>query len=356
MSRFFSTDLKDLNPYIPGEQPVSGGFVKLNTNESPFPPSPEVIKALDESRVSELRLYSDPTAKTLTDAIARYYGVPSDSIVTSNGSDEILAFIIKAFCKDRGLAFADVTYGFYEVFSKLFGVEFVTVPLDRDFKIDVNDYKGLSQNIIIANPNAQTGVYIPVSDIKTLVSENKERLVIIDEAYVDFGGESVIPLTREYDNLVVVQTFSKSRSLAGARIGFMVADAALAADVKKIKYSFNPYNLNRLSILAGAAALADKEYFVKTTAEIIKNREFLTYSLKLMGFKVIDSKANFVLASHGAECGRDLYLALKKEGVLVRHFPGGRIDDFIRIMVGSAEELAVLIQKLGIILQGAENA
>ncbi len=357
MSEFFSDCLNGLVPYVPGEQPRDKKYIKLNTNESPFAPSPKVIEAIDKGQVSDLRLYSDPTADMLVGAIADYYSVDKDNVVTSNGSDEILAFIFRAFCgKSKGIVFPNVTYGFYKVFAQLFNIDYREIPLKKDFSIDVSDYENISDNVIIANPNAQTGVFLSVENVENLIKQNPERIVVVDEAYVDFGGQTVIPLVKKYKNLIVVQTFSKSRSLAGARVGFCVCDKALADDIKTVKFSFNPYNLNRLSIVAATEAIKDKDYFVKTTSQIIENREFTEKELDKLGFETVSSTANFLLTKPKGISAKELYLALKQKGVLVRYFDNSLISDYVRITVGSREQMEILIQKTKEVLTGGQNA
>lgn len=357
MSEFFSDCLNGLVPYVPGEQPRDKKYIKLNTNESPFAPSPKVIEAIEKGQVSDLRLYSDPTADMLVGAIADYYSVDKDNVVTSNGSDEILAFIFRAFCgKSKGIVFPNVTYGFYKVFAQLFNIDYREIPLKKDFSIDVNDYENISDNVIIANPNAQTGVFLSVENVENLIKQNPERIVVVDEAYVDFGGQTVIPLVKKYKNLIVVQTFSKSRSLAGARVGFCVCDKALADDIKTVKFSFNPYNLNRLSIVAATEAIKDKDYFLKTTSQIIENREFTEKELDKLGFETVSSTANFLLTKPKGISAKELYLALKQKGVLVRYFDNSLISDYVRITVGSREQMEILIQKTKEVLTGGQNA
>lgn len=357
MSRFLREGLTSLVPYVPGEQPKSASrLIKLNTNESPFPPSPRVLAALSESEIGRLQLYSDPTADILGNAIAEYYGVPRASVVCSNGSDEILAFAIDAFCdRSVGLKTPDITYGFYPVFCKLYGVPLTVSPLRDDFSVSVSDYLVGGETVMLANPNAQTGVALPLSEIERIVAADTGRLVIIDEAYVDFGGESAVPLTQKYDNLLVVQTFSKSRSLAGARIGFAIGSPELIRDLETVRNSFNPYNLNRLSLLAGAAAISDRAYFEKTRAEVVRVREETKAALTALGFTYPPSSANFILARHSAISGEALYAALRERGIIVRHFGDARIRDYVRITVGSAEDMQALLKALGEILNSIKG-
>lgn len=347
MSKFMSKRFDSLEAYTPGEQPQDKKYIKLNTNESPFMPSPEVIKAVNEKEVSSLMLYSDPKASSLIKAIAKNYGVCEDEVFVGNGSDEILAFSFFAFCdKETGIAFPDISYGFYEVYADLYGFNKDIVPLDNDFNVVPEDYFNKGKTIIIANPNAPTGKCLPLSDIERILNANKETLVIIDEAYVDFGGESAVSLIGKYENLLVIQTFSKSRNLAGARLGFAIGNKELIADLNKIKYSFNPYNINRLTLIAGEASVNDKAYFEDCVSKIIKNREKTTMELEKMGFFVLPSKTNFIFAKSDKISGYDLYMKLKNEGILVRHFNKERIKDFVRITIGNEEQMDKFIETI----------
>jgi len=349
---FFSKRFEKLVPYVPGEQPRGQEYIKLNTNESPFPPSRKVINALNCAETSLLNRYSDPSAKALVDALTGYYGLPTGSVFVSNGSDESLAFIFDAFCDGkRGMVFPDITYGFYPVFAAFFGLKYRTVPLDENYRISVNDYKDISDNVIIANPNAQTGIYLEKSEIERLVSQRNDRLVIIDEAYIDFGGESAISLLPKYDNLIIVQTFSKSRNLAGARIGMAFASPEIINDLNTLRNSFNPYNLDRLAIIAGTEAVKDTEYFKKCTAEIISIRESTVKSLRALGFEILPSRANFIMAKCNRISGKELYLTLKERGILVRHFDDIRISDFVRVTIGGREQMDALVKECAKIIE-----
>lgn len=351
MSRFLSGRLSALTPYTPGEQPQDLNYVKLNTNESPFEPSPEVIKALNTAEVERLRLYSDPECKKTVQAIADYYGVESKNVVLGNGSDEILAFIFEAFCdKHIGVAYPDISYGFYEVFASRYGIESQIVPLGEDYSLCAEDYCNLNKTVVIANPNAPTGMAISLSDIEKIASTNPNNVVVIDEAYVDFGGESSVELTKKYDNIIVVQTFSKSRQLAGARLGFAIANETLIADLNTVRFASNPYNINRLTLLAGEAAINDKAYFESTRNKIIENRAYTVDELKNRGFTVLDSKTNFVFASHCKKSGEELYKGLKAIGVLVRFFNKPRLDKYLRITIGTKEQMDALLAALDKIL------
>lgn len=347
MSRFLSDRLLRLTPYTPGEQPQDFNYVKLNTNESPFEPSPEVIKALNTDEVSLLRLYSDPECKKTVKAVADYYGVDSSNVVLGNGSDEILSFIFEAFCdNDTPVAFPDISYGFYEVFASLYGIKAHVIPLRDDYSLCADDYCALNETIVIANPNAPTGMSISLADIEKIVSTNPDNVVVIDEAYVDFGGETAVELTKKYDNLVVVQTFSKSRQLAGARLGFAIANEAIITDLNTVRFSTNPYNINRLTLLAGEAAIKDTAYFEKTRALIIENRAYTVSELEKRSFTVLDSKTNFVFASHKSISGEELYKGLKANGVLVRFFNKPRLDKYLRITIGTREQMDALLAAL----------
>ncbi|MBQ2733446.1 MAG: histidinol-phosphate transaminase [Clostridia bacterium] len=350
MSRFFSRKFASLVPYTPGEQPRDKKYIKLNTNESPFPPSPAVLRAVFEE-AGMLQLYSDPEASVLTAKLAEVYGTEKDRIIVTNGSDEVLDFAFNAFCdSEHPIVFPDITYGFYSVFAKKLGIPYEEIPLTEELRIDVNDYIGINKNIVIANPNAPTGIALPLSDIERIVVSNPDNVVIIDEAYVDFGGESAIKLTERYPNLLVVQTFSKSRSLAGARLGFAIGSRELINDLHTLRYSTNPYNVNRMTCAAGYAALTENGYYMQNAQTVIRTRGYCKAELEKRGFEVLDSKANFLFARSGAIGGKELYLALKERGILVRHFDKARIKDFCRITIGTAMEMKALIDSIDVIL------
>ena len=347
MSRFLSPEALRCDPYTPGEQPRDQKYIKLNTNESPFPPSPRVLEALSRAEAEKLYLYSDPTCAVLNAAIAKRYGLAPENVISGNGSDEILAFAFRAFCGEgKPAAFADVTYGFYEAQAALFGLEAVRIPLREDFSLNVEDYLDFPGAVVIANPNAPTGMTVPVDHIRRLLEKDLDRVVVVDEAYVDFGAESCAPLVREYENLLVTQTMSKSRSLAGGRVGFALGSPELIADLNRVKYSFNPYNVNRLSLLAGAAAVEDEEYFQSCCRTIQETRAWTTAALEKRGFTVLPSSANFVFAGRGPISGGELYRRLKENGVLVRWFDKDRIRDFCRITIGSKEQMEALIARI----------
>lgn len=351
MSRYFSARYKDVVPYVPGEQPKDMQYIKLNTNESPFPPSPKAQSMVAEA-AKNLQLYSDPQCKALNEKVAEMFGISTDEVIFGNGSDELLDFAFMAFCDEtHPVAFADITYGFYSVYAQFHGIDAQKIPLRDDFTIDINDYIGLNKTIFIANPNAPTGLALPLSDIEAIVKSNPDNVVVIDEAYVDFGWESAIPLIHKYDNLLVIQTLSKSRSMAGGRLGFAVGSKALISDMNTIKFSTNPFNVNRMSMAAGLGALEDVEYFNTNCKKIIDNRQWTTLELRRLGFTVADSMTNFVLAKHPALDGKAFYLKLKENGILVRHFDTPRLRDYNRITIGSAQEMQIFIDTTEKILE-----
>ncbi len=347
MSRFLSPRLGDLTAYTPGEQPRDRKYIKLNTNESPYPPSPEVLSAVNGAEVSLLNLYPDPTCKVLKEKLADRYGVSPDMMFVSNGSDDILNFSFMAFCdKGKGMAYCDITYGFYSVFAELHGVPSRVVPLKEDFSVDVDSFVDCKMNVVLANPNAPTGIALPLCEIERLAASNPNSVVIIDEAYVDFGAESAISLLPQYDNLLIVRTFSKSRSMAGARLGFAIGSPEIIADLELIKYSTNPYDINRLTQIAGAAAIDSDNYYFENARRIIETREYTAKRLEAAGFEVIPSKANFVFARHPDFDGGELYAFLRERGILVRHFSGERIKNYLRITIGLMDEMDVLCKAL----------
>ncbi|MCL2057425.1 MAG: histidinol-phosphate transaminase [Oscillospiraceae bacterium] len=352
MSRFLSEATKKLTPYTPGEQPGDRKYIKLNTNESPYSPSLLVSRALAESSAEQLRLYPDMSAKALRRAASDVYGLPDDWIFAGGGSDEILGFAFKAFFENGGKAlFPDISYGFYSVYADLFGLEKQKIPLAEDFTITPEDYFDAPGHILIANPNAPTGIVLAAPQIEAILRANPYRLVILDEAYIDFSpGASCVPLVKKYDNLLVVHTFSKSRALAGMRLGLGFGRPELIAGLERIKYSFNPYNIDHVSMAVGVAALSDREYLEKTTALIIKTRENTAQRLHSMGFEVLPSGANFLFARHENKPGGLLYNALRDRGILVRHWDLPRIKDFLRITIGTDKEMDALCAALADIL------
>lgn len=355
MSRFLKEAFQSLEVYVPGEQPRDKKYIKLNTNESPFPPSPEVLQAVAKE-AGDLQLYSDPECTALRRTAAELFGLQPENIFCGNGSDEVLNFAFFAFCDEKkGMAFPSISYGFYPVFGDLYGLDCTQIPLKDDFSIDPADYFHLDKNIVIANPNAPTGMLLSVEQIRSILDTNCGNVVIIDEAYVDFGGKSCLPLIAEYDNLLVVQTFSKSRSLAGGRLGFGFAQSGIIADLNRVKYSTNPYNINRCTLAAGEAALRSQDYYDKNCQTIIENRVFTTQALQALGFEVLPSKANFIFARHPQLGGETLYRTLKDMGILVRYFSREELAAFVRITIGSLEQMQALIRAIQTILAGGGN-
>lgn len=345
MSKFFNKSLSKLEAYVPGEQLNDKKYIKLNTNESPYPPSPEVLDVVKNANAKDFRLYPDPECKNLKQAIADVYSVGYENVFVSNGSDEVLNFFFMAFCDD-GVIFPNITYGFYKVFCELYSVDYKQIPLKEDFSIDINDYTGVNKNIIIANPNAPTGICLSLTDVEKIVKSNPDNLVVIDEAYVDFGGESAVKLIDKYTNLLVIHTYSKSRSLAGARLGFAFANKDIISDFEKVRYSTNPYNINKMSLSIGEASVKSQDYFNNNCLEIQKTREYVTNELEVLNFEVIPSKANFIFAKSNEISGKELYLKLKDKGVLVRHFDNPLILDYNRITIGSIDEMEIFISKV----------
>lgn len=350
MSKFTTEKLNSIAPYVPGEQPQDKKYIKLNTNENPYYTSLMAVNAITQEVLQNLKRYSDPDCKPLTKAIAEYYGVNKSNVLVTNGSDEALAFAFQAYCQ-RGVCYADVTYGFYDVFANLYDCPVEHIPLREDFSINPADYYCKGKTVVIANPNAQTGIALPLEDIEQIIKRNSENIVILDQAYVDFSNENAIGLIDKYENLVIANTFSKSRSLAGARVGFVIANERLIDDLNKIKFSFHPYNVNSVSMLLATNAIADKEYFNFSVCKVKRSREILTCGLKALGFYVLPSSANFVLANSKVVEGKELYLALKDRGILVRHFEDERIKDFVRITVGTGAEIKQLLDTIDTILK-----
>jgi histidinol-phosphate aminotransferase len=347
MSRFWSPVVKTLSPYVPGEQPKQqDGIVKLNTNENPYPPSPHVLAAIGPA-AEHLRLYPDPRATVLREAIAARYGVAPDEVFIGNGSDEVLAHAFQALLKhDAPLLFPDITYSFYPVYCGLYGIRYEEVPLDAGMKVQLADYRRPGSAIILPNPNAPTGIGLPRQAIEALLSEHPDRLVVLDEAYVDFGGESAVPLVARYDNLLVIQTLSKSRALAGLRVGFAIGRRPLIEALERVKDSFNSYPLDRLAIAGAVAAIEDDAWFAETRGRIMASRETLVVALSALGFEVLPSQANFVFARHPGRSGAAIAAGLRARGVLVRHFNKPRIQDFLRITVGTDEQCDRLVAVL----------
>lgn len=339
MSRFMYTRFQDMEAYTPGEQPQDKQYIKLNTNESPFPPAPRVVAAMTDKEVADLRLYPDPEGKVLKQKLATLYGLTPENVFLSNGSDDILNFAFMAFRGVKGVTFPDITYGFYEVFAKLHDIPIEIIPLEEDFTVNPGAYMGNDRMVVLANPNAPTGISLSVDAIETILRANLNNVVLIDEAYVDFGGESCYPLINRYDNLLVVRTYSKSRCLAGGRLGYAFGNPALIEDLEKIRYSTNPYSINRLTLRLGEITVDENDYYMQKCAEIIRVREWTKGQLEALGFEVLTSDTNFLFARHEKIDGASLYSGLKEAGVLVRHFTKPRIAAFNRITIGTAEQM-----------------
>ncbi len=352
MSRFINQKFAKLEAYTPGEQPKDMQYIKLNTNESPFPPSKGVLDAVSVTEIAKLNLYPDPVCKTLKEKLAALYSVKSENVFVSNGSDDILNFSFMAFCNDTDhpVKFPEISYGFYRVYAELYGVRYEAIPLADDFSIRVEDYLGNNANVVIANPNAPTGLALSHDEIERIVRANPDFVVVIDEAYVDFGAESCVDLIDRYDNLLVVRTYSKSRSMAGARLGFAFGNTELIADLEKMKFSTNPYNINRLTLLAGEAAIDDDAYYMENCKTIANTRQETQEALRAMGFTCTDSRANFIFAKHKSFGGKELYLALKERGILVRHFDSPAICDYNRITVGTTDQMKTLVATISSII------
>lgn len=352
MSRFWSPCIRTIEPYVPGEQPKGGPVIKLNTNENPYPPSPKVSEALTEVATERLRLYPDPEATALKQALAEHFSLEENQVFVGNGSDEVLGLAFMAyFQQDKPILYPNYTYSFYPVYCNLFAIDYETVALDEDFLLNVEDYRRPNGGVIIANPNAPTGVALSLQKIEQLLAANQDSVVIIDEAYVDFGAESAAALVNQYENLLVVQTFSKSRSLAGLRIGFALGQAPLLEGLERVKNSFNSYPLDTLAIAAGVAALKDTEYFQSTCSKIIASREWLTDELQQLNFEVLPSAANFVFASPLTTSAEMVYQRLREAGIIIRYFNKPGISDYLRITVGTPDECAALVEALKTILR-----
>lgn len=351
MSRFFSTKYERLVPYTPGEQPKDTEYIKLNTNESPYPPS---LKAQEYAKAAakRLELYPDPECRELCNALANRLGVSPDEVLPTNGSDEILNFAFMAYCDEsHPAAFADITYGFYPVFAEINRVPYDIIPLKDDFTINPENYQGIGKTIFIANPNAPTGIFLSIEKIEEILKSNPDNIVVVDEAYVDFGNESCVGLIHSYDNLLVTQTFSKSRSMAGARLGVGIGNKDLIQDLNTIKYSTNPYNINRMTMAAGLGALEDEEYTKECCRKIIETREFTISELTKLGFSMTKSSANFLFAKHENISGEKIYEELKSRGILIRHFHKDKISDYNRITIGTKGQMQTLIDTIKSILE-----
>lgn len=355
MSRFFSTKYADLESYTPGEQPQDMQYVKLNTNESPFPASQRAVRRASEA-AEKLHLYCDPDCRILTVMLEDHFGTGKGSVLVTNGSDEILNFAFMAFCDENSPAlFPDVTYGFYQVFAQLNHVPFRKIPLKEDLSVDLSDYMKNEGTVFLANPNANTGIALTPEQIEQILQANPDHVVVIDEAYVDFGAQSVVPLTAKYDNLLVTQTFSKAWSMAGARLGAGIASASLITDLNTIKYSTNPYNVNSMTQAAGIGAVEDYEAIRDNCSRIVENRQWTAAQLKERGFEMTDSAANFLFVRHPGIPGGYLYRKLKEAGILIRHFDSERIREFNRITIGSREQMQALVEGIDTIMNAMEE-
>ena len=345
MSRFLRDRFQTLEPYTPGEQPKTlGRLIKLNTNENPYEPAPGAVDVINSDEAKKLRLYSEPAASLLTEAIADFYGIRQEQVIAGNGSDEILAFIFMAFRGKTGKVwYPEISYSFYPVYCDIFGAEGVKVPLGDDFSVRPEDYYGADGTIVITTPNAPTGMALELSQIEDILENNRDNLVVIDEAYVDFGGESAIGLVDKYENLLVVRTFSKSRAMAGIRIGFAVGSSRVIRYLKDVKFSFNSYTMNAPSIAWGAASILDDGYFKETVGKIINTRERVKKELRELGFTFPDSRSNFLFVSHKSIPAAELFEALKQEGIYVRYFNKPRINNYLRITIGTDEEMDRLL-------------
>lgn len=344
----WENNIRKVIPYVPGEQPKKEKMIKLNTNENPYPPAPGVKDVLTSFDTDRLRLYPDPKIEKLTDAIAERYGLNSNQVFVGVGSDDVLAMCFMTFFNsNRPILFPDITYSFYDVWAEEFRIPYKQIPLDRDFTIRPEDYAGENGGIVFPNPNAPTGKLLPLEDVERIIAQNPDVIVIVDEAYIDFGGTSALPLIDKYDNVLVVQTFSKSRSMAGMRIGYAMAQPELIKYLNDVKYSFNSYTMDQLTLAMGKASVEDREYFKQTTDKIIRTREWTKEELKKLGFLFEDSKSNFVFVTHPKVSAKQLFENLKKENVYVRYFAKPeRISNYLRITIGTDEEMQKLLSLL----------
>lgn len=341
-------------PYVPGEQPNEPDMIKLNTNENPYPPAPGVVRALQEFDTDKLRLYPEPTCKVLVDAIAENYGIKPEQVFVGVGSDDVLAMIFMTFFNDKKpVLFPDITYSFYDVWADMLRIPYETKALDENFQIKKEDYYGENGGVIFPNPNAPTGILMPLSEIEDILAHNRDVIVVVDEAYIDFGGESALPLIEKYDNLLVVQTFSKSRSMAGMRIGYAMGDAKLIRYINDVKYSFNSYTMNQTALALGVEAIRDKAYFEETRKKIIATREWTKVELKKLGFSFGDSMSNFIFATHERVPATEIFAALREKNIYVRYFSKERINNYLRISIGTQAEMETLIAFLTDYLAGA---
>lgn len=350
MSRYLRSSYQTLTAYVPGEQPRDLAYIKLNTNESPYPPAPQVVAAVNAGQIELLRLYSDPTCMGLKQKLAAQTGLLPENIFISNGSDDALNFVFMAY-SELGATFADITYGFYPIYANLHAAPTRVIPLEDDFSLDPGQYQGCKGLIVIANPNAPTGLSISVDAIEGILRDNPDAVVAIDEAYVDFGGDSALPLLKKYDNLLVIRTFSKSRCFAGGRLGYIVGNAPLIADLEKLRCSTNPFNIDRLALVMGEATVDADSYYVEKCQEICRTRDKTAAALRQLGLRVLPSKTNFLFVHAGAVGGERMYLELKKRAILVRHFPSARTKDYIRVTIGTPAQMEIFVAAVEEILQ-----
>lgn len=347
MSKYWSKVTRNIEPYVPGEQPKDKKYIKLNTNENPYPPSPKVLEAIKRAANGDLRLYPDPDCSELRETIAKYYNLDKSEVFIGNGSDEVLALSFLAFFNPNDtIIFPEISYSFYPVYANLYNINYKTAKLNDDFSINLEEFMQENGGVVIANPNAPTGRFIDIESIKKILEYNSENVVIVDEAYIDFGGTSVVQLIDSYPNLLVIQTLSKSRSLAGMRVGFALGKAELIDGLNRIKNSFNSYTIDRIAAVAAIEAIKDEEYFKECTLKIIKTRDRISKELEDIGFNVIPSKSNFIFASHNNYEASKLFTMLKEKGVLVRYFNKEKINNYLRISIGSDEEMDTFIIRL----------
>lgn len=345
MSKYWSEITRKTDPYVPGEQPKDKKYIKLNTNENPYPPSPKVLEAIKLASNGDLRLYPDPTSDVLRTTIAQYYQLKKKQVFVGNGSDELLAFAFMAFFNPGdSILFPDITYSFYPVYSELFNIDYRLIPLEDDFSIPVDMFSESSGGVVIPNPNAPTAKYLPLDSIRGILEKNMEKVVIVDEAYVDFGGESAVKFIHEYPNLLVIQTLSKSRCLAGLRVGFAMGNEELIEGLDRVKNSFNSYTMDRLALAGAVEAFKDEAYFNETRQKIMNTRERTVQTLKAEGFTVTDSKANFIFIRYPSMKAKDIFSQLRERGILVRYFNKPRIDDYLRVSIGSDEEMDLFME------------
>lgn len=349
--RAWEKNIRRVEPYVPGEQPKVDNVIKLNTNENPYPPAPKAYEAAKAFDMDKLRLYPDPECSALVHSIAQYYGMDDDEVFTGVGSDDVLAMIFMTFFNSKKpILFPDITYSFYDVWANMLRIPYETKALDDDFQIKKEDYYGENGGVVFPNPNAPTGILMPLSEIEDIIAHNRDVIVVVDEAYIDFGGESALPLIEKYDNLLVVQTFSKSRSLAGMRLGFAMGNEKLIRYINDVKYSFNSYTLNQTALVLGVQAIRDREYFEETCAKVIATREWTKCELKKLGFSFGDSMSNFIFATHERVPAKEIFEVLREHNIFVRYFSKPRISNYLRISIGTQQEMERLTAFLAVFL------